>query len=287
MEIQAEALEGELLYPEFSRQYNVREPFDVSDQSKWTIWMALDPHPRTAHAMAWEAISAKGDKGVVGEAWPEFGTRYGPSDGVRYKIRDYAELIQFVESDSQAKPSPFIWARGKRLKVYRRIMDTYGKAIDADEEHEEDYFEKYRQIGNLLSAEAVKAGKPNEQVRLNFDPALKGHENLAKAYDSIGQALATRRDSRGGIVPPVMWVFEDCTECIDEFENVRFPKTKRKPGDDFGLETGAGSEAGEKPITFQKHVLDCLAYIETARPHFVIPARHADSVVNDPNVVRP
>jgi hypothetical protein len=287
MEIEAQALEGELLYPEFQRQYNVCESFDVSDRSKWTIWMGLDPHPRTAHAMAWRAYSGRGDQVICGEAWPEFGTRFGPTDGVRYKIRDYAELIQLFESDSEQKPSPFIWARGKRLKVHRRIMDTYGKAIDADEEHDEDYFEKYRKIGMELSLEAIKRGRPEEQVRLNFDPALKGHENLAKAYDGIGQALATRVDSRGKPVAPILRVFEECTECIDEFENVRYPRTKKKPGDDFGVDVGAGSEGGEKILTFQKHVLDCIAYIETARAGFVMPSRSYGPVYeNDPNVVR-
>src|SRR5271154_2713107 len=76
MEIAYEALEGELLYPEFSRDRNLCQPFDVSDPNYWTLWMALDPHPRTAHAMVWEAFNKHDDRVVCGELWPEFGTRY-------------------------------------------------------------------------------------------------------------------------------------------------------------------------------------------------------------------
>lgn len=275
MEVEYEALEGELLYPEFSRDRNPCEPFDVSDPEYWTIWMALDPHPRTAHAMVWEAFNRFGDRAIVGEGWPEFGTRYGPSDGVRWKVRDYAQMIQFFESDSELKPSPFIWARGKKLKVFRRIMDTYGRAANSDEG--EDYFESYRKVGIQLNKEAETNRKEGQKINLYFDAALKGHDNLAKAYDSIGRALAVRVDSSGRAAPPILRVFEDCYEWIDEAENVRYPKAKKKPGDDFGAEQGAGKDSDEKVITYQRHLLDATAYIETARPGYMMPRRHSSS----------
>lgn len=266
MEIEYEALEGELLYPEFSRQHNLIAPFDVSDAERWTIWMALDPHPRTAHAMVWEAFNSRHDRVVCGEFWPEFGTRYGPTDGIRWKVRDYVQAIQLFESDSECKPAPFEWARGKRLKVHRRLMDTYGKASNADAGDYEDYFDQYRKIGMEFSKEAIN--RPSEQVNLHFDAALKGQNNLAKAYDSIGRALQSRIDA-----PPALRVFADCYETIEEFENVRYPKSEKKRGDDFGLDVGAGKDAGERPISYQKHCLDCLAYIETARPQFMMAHR--------------
>lgn len=273
MECEYEALEGELLYPEFRRDTNCCAPFDVSDPSYWTIWMACDPHPRTAHAMVWEAFNKHHDRVVCGELWPEFGTRYGPNDGVRWKTKDYADAIQLFESDSELKPSPFIWSRGKRLRVFRRIMDTFGKAANSDEGDGEDYFETYRRLGVEMSKKAELMKRPSERVNLSFDAALKGHDNLAKAYDAIGRALAVRKDASGYEVPPSLRVFEDCYETIDECENVRYPKTKKKPGDDFGLDGGAGQAAGETVVTFQRHALDCLAYIETARPKFVMPKR--------------
>src|SRR6185437_5186361 len=133
MEVCYEALEGELLYPQFSRDVNHCKPFDVSDRERWTIWMGLDPHPRTAHAMAWAAFNKHGDAAVCGEFWPEFGTAYGPTDGRRWSTRDYAEAIKLFESDSEYKPEPFVWASGKKLHIYRRYMDTFGSAANSDE----------------------------------------------------------------------------------------------------------------------------------------------------------
>lgn len=277
MEVEYEALEGELLYPEFARGRNLVEPFDVSDPERWTIYMALDPHPRTAHALVWEAFNKHKDRVVCGEFWPEFGTRYGPVDGVRWKTRDYAEAIQLFESDSEVKPAPFVWARGKRLRVFRRYMDTYGKGVGDDGWDGEDYFESYRKAGEELTKEAVIASKATDQVNLSFTAALKGHDNLAKAADSIGQALSARVDSQGRIARPQMMVFNDLYELIDEFENVRFPKAERKRGDDFGNDASAGKESEEKVITYQKHILDGLHYIETGRPEFIMPKRGGGS----------
>jgi hypothetical protein len=242
LEIEYEALEGELLYPQFHASRNVCPPANLSDPNYWTLWMALDPHPRTAHAMAYEAFNKYGDCIVCGEFWPEFGTKYGPTDGARYLTRDYAEAIQLFESDSKNKPVPFEWARGRKLSVAgRRFMDTFGKATYSDEGQGEDYFDSYLRLGNEL------------KINLNFRPALKGSDNLGKAYDSIARKLMPSQ----GDGPPRMRVFETCIETIDEFENVRFPEGE------------AESARDEKPISYQKHALDCLAYIETARPGFI------------------
>lgn len=255
MEIEYEALEGELLHPEFNRERNLCEPFDVSDRDRWTIYMALDPHPRTAHAMVWEAFNKHHDRAVCGEFWPEFGTTYGPTDGIRWHTREYAEWIQFFESDSQEKSEPFRWARGKRLFVHRRFMDTFGAAANSDEG--EDYFETYRRIGFELTK--LNLNNASMSVSLNFTPALKGHDNLAKAQDAIGRALMPKQDAAGANVgPPRMRVFNNLYETIDEFENVRFPEGEPERAVD------------ERPITYQKHCLDCLNYIETSRPRFVM-----------------
>ena len=241
MEIEYEALEGELLYPQFSRDRNIVNPFDVSDPEYWTIWMGLDPHPRTAHGIVWEAFNKHGDQVVCGEAWPEWGTRYGPTDGKRWSTRDYAEMIKFFESDSEQKPSPFEWAKGKVLMVGgRRFMDTFGKATYSDE-GDEDYFAAYARLGNELG------------INLVFQPALKGHNNLAKAQDSIARKLLPS----AGDGPPILRIFADCYELQDELENVRFPEGDPKRPKD------------ERPITYKKHVIDAVHYIETQRPaHF-------------------
>ena len=257
MEIQALAIEGELLYPQFNRERNICQPFDVSDPEYWTLYMALDPHPRTAHAMVWEAFNKYRDRVVVGEMWPEWGTRYGPTNGVRWSTRDYAEAIKLFESDSEYKPSPFLWAKGKKLHVGgRRFMDTFGSGANSDEG--EDFFETYRRLGNELN------------INLNFQPALKGHNNLAKAQDSIARALMPTLQG-----PPILKIFADCDELIEELENVRFPEgDPERPSD-------------ERPLTYRKHVIDCVHYIETARPGFImLRPRFSGPLPFDPRVPR-
>jgi hypothetical protein len=205
--------------------------------------------------MGWLAFNKHGDFVLCGELFPEFGTPMGPTDGIRWHVKEYAEWIQLFESDSEEKPEPFRWARGKRLHIYRRWMDTFGAAANSDTG--EDYFESYRKAGRDIS----RGAKDTMQVNLNYEPALKGHDNLAKAYDFIARALMPQRDAAGHEAPPRFHVFENCYEAIDEFENVRFPEgTPERPVD-------------ERPVSYQKHILDTIHYQVTGRPRFVLPSR--------------
>lgn len=237
MEVAYEALEGELLYPEFNRELNVCEPFDVTDTDIWTIYMGADPHGRTPHAFTWQAFHKNGvDRVVCGELWP--GTHF---PGQQFTVAQYACAIEAIESDSTEKPSWFDWARGKKLKVYYRVMDTHGHAVNSDEG--KDYFETYRKHD------------------LHFWPALKGETRLAVARDSIGTALLpiTYTNSNGeSFRQSALRVFDGCVETISEFERVRYPEgDPERPAD-------------ERPMTYRKHCLDCLAYIETANPGFAL-----------------
>lgn len=236
MEIQYEALQGELLYPEFHRDLSVCEPFDVSDPEMWTIYHACDPHGRTPHAFVWEAFNKNGDRAVCGELWS--GRDY---PGERFTVAQYCEALKWLESDSLDKPSPFDWSRGKQLHVYYRVMDTHGAAVNSDEG--KDYFDTYRSHG------------------FNYFSALKGEVRLAVARDLVGNSLLPLEitTATGKSIRSRMRVFEGCAETIDEFERVRYPEgDPERPSD-------------EKPMTYRKHVLDGLHYIETARPRFVVP----------------
>lgn len=237
MEVEALALEGELLYPEFNPELNVCEPFDVSDSDTWTIYMGCDPHMRTPTAFVWEAFHKNGvDRVVCGELWPG---RHFP--GQSFTIAQYAHAIKGIESDSMKKPSWFEWARGKELKVYYRTMDTHGLAANSDEG--KDFFESYRAHD------------------IHFWPALKGEVRLATARDSIGTALLplTCTPSNGeSFKQGALRVFDGCIETISEFERVRYPEGE------------AERPADERPLTYRKHCLDCLHYIETANPGFAL-----------------
>jgi hypothetical protein len=235
-EIAYEALEGELLYPEWHRELAVCEPFDVSDPEAWTIWHACDPHGRTPHAFVWEAFNKHGDRAVCGEVWTG---RDHP--GERLTVAQYCEGLRWIESDSWDKPIALDWSRGKRLHVYYRVMDTHGAAVNSDEG--KDFFETYRRHG------------------FNYYSALKGEVRLAVARDEIANALLPVEITTGSgkSTRSRLRVFEGCAETIDEFERVRYPEgDPERPAD-------------ERPMTYRKHLLDCLHYIETAKPRFVLP----------------
>jgi hypothetical protein len=231
MEINYEAMEGTPLYPGFSRALHVVPAYDVSDRARWTIWQGADPHTRTPHAFVWEAFGDRGDRVICGELWP--------NDGIAYTTREYAEAIELLESDSFEKPPAFRWCAGKKLEVYDRYMDTHGAAVNSDEG--EDYFKTYANYG------------------LDFKHAHKGEQILSVAVDSIREAMKNKRLD-GSDKIPVLHVFEDCVETVNEFELVRFPK-----GD-------AEKAADERPMTYRKHCLDCAAYIESALPGYVLPS---------------
>jgi hypothetical protein len=235
-EIAYEALEGELLYPEFHRDLAVCEPFDVSDPEAWTIYHACDPHGRTPHAFVWESFNKHGDRAVCGELWTG---RDHPAE--RPTVKQYCALLEWIESDSYNKPMSFDWAQGKKLHIHYRVMDTHGSAVNCDEG--KDYFDNYA------------------RHCFQYFSALKGEVRLAVARDSIGNALLPLEitTASGKSIRSRMRVFEGCVETIDEFERVRYPEgDPERPAD-------------EKPMTYRKHVLDGLHYIETARPRFVLP----------------
>lgn len=235
MEIQYEALEGQLLYPEWNREMNVCGPFDVSDPGEWTIWHACDPHGRTPHAFVWEAINKHGDRVVCGELWS------GRFSSEHFTVAQYAHVLKLIESDSTDKPREFEWSSGKKLTVYYRVMDTHGAAVNSDEGR--DFFETYRKHGFI------------------YRRALKGEVRLAVARDAIANLLLPVEITIGSSTSTrgKLRVFEGCDETIDEFERVRYPEgNPERPAD-------------ERPMTYRKHCLDCLHYIETTRPRFVLP----------------
>jgi hypothetical protein len=234
MEIEYSALEGELLYPEWNRGLNVCEPFDVSDPEYWTIYHACDPHGRTPHAFLWEAFNKHGDQVVCGDLWSG---RDFP--GERFTVAQYALVLKWLESDSKQKPEQFSWANGKALTIYDRVMDTHGLAVNSDQG--KDFFESYRDHD------------------LYYRPALKGEVRLAVARDEIGAGLLAKEFKLGsdGHKHSKLTVFAGCIETISEFERVRYPEGEPE------------RPAHERPMTYRKHCLDCLHYIQTKRPEFV------------------
>lgn len=232
MEIDPWATEGELMYGEYKPDAVDCDPFDVSNPSEWSVWMGCDPHMRTPHGFLWEAFSQSGDSVVCGELWPS----------EQYSVREYAQVINWIESDSHVKPHSFGWSNGHHLRTIKRIMDTHGSAANSDEGG--DFFEAYRKHG------------------LSFYPALKSQQSLAAARDAIGERMlpSPAMTTNGEMMIPLSRVFKTCVELRNEYANVRYPSgVVERPGQ-------------EKPKTYRKHLIDARHYIWTARPSFVRPA---------------
>ena len=231
LEIEWEALEGSRVYPEFKIEQNVCDPFDVSDPAQWTIWHACDPHMRTPHAFAWEAFNKEGDSVLCGELWTK--NHY-------WGCKEWAETIAWLESDSMDKPESWDWARGKKLRIAKRVMDTHGAAANSEEGP--DFFAAYRQHG------------------LNYEKASKGQQILAAARDRIGAAflpqLAYQPDGTP-FLQPKRHIFRTCKEAIYEYQNVRYPE-----GD-------IERPSQERPKTYTKHILDCASYIWTGNGRYI------------------
>jgi hypothetical protein len=65
------ALSGQLVFPTFEETVHVVPDQFPIDPRFSTVWMACDPHPRTAHAFLWLAVNKEGEMAVVWSWWPE------------------------------------------------------------------------------------------------------------------------------------------------------------------------------------------------------------------------
>lgn len=236
MEIEYEALEGELYYPEFKFDRNVCAPHeDVLNVNHWTVWMGADPHGRTPDAFLWEAYSDIGESRTIGELW---------MPGQRFTRFELADTIKWIESDATDKPNAFDWAQGIPIVVRRRHMDTHGKAFD-DKVAGKDAFDTYQDYG------------------LQFDVASKSSADLENARDQIAKEFLPK--ALGGMGEgydmPMRQVFSTCGEIINQYQKVRYPEGEiERPAD-------------ERPMTYRKHLLDCSHYIRTANPGYLLPRR--------------
>ena len=92
-----------LVYKEFDENVHLIEPFELNDN--YTLYCALDPHPRTPHAVMWLAVDNQGTKFIVDELFVE-----GSPEELAGKIK--------------AKESQF------QIKVKKRIIDPMALVKD-------------------------------------------------------------------------------------------------------------------------------------------------------------
>jgi hypothetical protein len=145
-EIKADAFRGQLLFPEFQRQYTVMEPQPIPPDV--TFYMAIDPHPRRPHAFLWMYVDRYDNHVYFREWWPSkiYGKRGRiPEDDEIYHLDDYAETVKWLESGqiNFAAPNGFSDNQGRNQTQYRRIMDPAGKAWATERESGKDLPETF------------------------------------------------------------------------------------------------------------------------------------------------
>jgi hypothetical protein len=192
MEIDYGALGGQLVFPRFDESIHVVPPRMPLDDRYSTVWLACDPHPRTAHAFVWLAAHREGDLAVVWSWWPK--ERHGKESMV---TKDYAEaLIEIEESPLNLKPC-------------FHLMDVAGRSFNADEE--KSYFDKYRDCG------------------IHFQPAKKNRDLVG--YDLINEALKPTPYTIGDTVEqrPRLTIWAGCgdnDELVRQMKYLRYREWK-------------------------------------------------------------
>lgn len=250
MEIEYEAKDGALVYPEFNESLHVIP--DSQIPSTGCRYMSIDPHPRTPHAMLWVLLDRANDYYVYRELWPSVycGRPDNPKDDVKdnsYTIREYAEAIAELEGNEiewrrqQTDDEYGIYrrkARGENI-VYR-FMDQAGKGFRAsgDGQAFEGQSDRYHRFGISCT-----------------DP-IKSHQT---GEDAIHDLLKVRHHSLQGDWPR-LHIAESCVELIVEIKKLRYPKTHAWNVD---------KDLKQDPVKARSHLVDNLRYLATGRLSYI------------------
>lgn len=248
MEIEAGALRGQPVYPDFNPGVHVIKDSEIPIVG--CCYMAIDPHPRTPHAMLWILIDQWSDWYVYRELWPS--VTYGVPGKVRddeqeneYTTKEYAEYIALLEgnylewvaggTDKERAKYRHRPDNQAPEKVIERWMDQAGKAfkVSAEGTPLETYATRYDKYGIICS-----------------DP-VKSH---ASGEDAVRDLLKMRRHELRGPWPK-LHISDQCPELALELKNHRFKLTKT-PTEERDLK--------QERSEFRCHLVDLLRYIATS-----------------------
>lgn len=186
------ALSGQLVFPTFEETIHVVPDQFPIDPKTSTIWMACDPHPRTAHAFLWLAVNKEGEMAVVWSWWPE--ERH---EREALTTKDYAKDLKKIDE------SPI------GLKPYYHLMDVAGRSFNATEELS--YFDAYRNEG------------------VYFSPAKKNRD--LSGYDLINEALKPKEYTVGNRTEewPQLTIWRGCGDndvLVRQLKSLRYKEWK-------------------------------------------------------------
>jgi len=254
-EVDFTASAGQLVFPEFKKEYTVVKPRAIPPDVTW--YMGIDPHPRTPHAFLWMFVDRWGNHVYAREYWPSkaYGRRGNiPEDDELYQIDAYVDAINFLEGPAPNvfSPNGFTDNAGPEQKISRRIMDPAGKAWAVNrqmgKDSEETFWDAYRKLGIYC-----------EPARKDFQAGRDKVGTRLRPRKYVGPASTTHQSQ--------ILIFETCRELIFELEHNRYPlltpsqATKRDPV--------------ETPLQKRSHLTDLLRYLELEDPYWMDPQRAA------------
>jgi hypothetical protein len=250
MEIEYDALDGALIYPEFDPAIHVIPDADIPKRG--CRYMSLDPHPRTPHAALWVLIDKWSDWYVYRDTWPSI--IYGDPRKIRddeednlYTVKEYAETFAFLEGNEleyRHEHTDNEYAtytkRDAGEKIIFRLMDQAGKGFKASGEDAllETYAKRYERYGIYCE-----------------DPK-KSHQ---AGEDAIRNLLKSRRHEVLGMWPR-LHIASSCRELITEFPLHRYQAT-RTPNQEKDLK--------QERAASRCHQLDNLRYLGTSSASYV------------------
>lgn len=252
MEIRADALSGQRVYPDFDPAVHVILDADVPKRG--CVYMSIDPHPRTPHAMLWVLIDRWSDWYVFREVWPSI---VYPVDG-RWRrmketdedhifdVRDYSIWIAKLEGneiewrDAETDYEYGVYQEQRKgERIAGRFMDQAAKGFVARRAgtKEHSYWDVYKRYGIVC-----RGPKKSHDVGENAVHAL----------------LRPRKHEFRGMWPR-LHIAASCKELVAEFPLHRY-KTRRT----ISEEADVRQEARE----LRTHMLDNLRYIATSNAAF-------------------
>lgn len=225
----------------------------------WTRYWALDPHPRTPHAMLWGAVDHWGDFWIYREFWPskvclryEDGKLLGergpqPEGDNRFRVREYIEAVRWLESrdgNLHLKADE---------KIFKRVIDYAARGIKGTTDDSDQ-----RNLQQRYEEESLSLDYP-----LTFEDAIK---DVGTGVEVVNDWLKAREvEHRGGFRPySKLHIFQDrCPELIHQLKSQRYQQLT--PG------MVEKKDPTEKAIEARSHLNDCLRYLCMANPVYIGP----------------
>ncbi len=217
----------------------------------WTRYFALDPHPAVPHAFLWCAVDPHGTRWYYRELWPSKICGLGgnaPSDDHRHTIREYLEVVRWLESKENPDND------GKDERIFKRVIDYAARAMGkgtTDDPEQPNFQQRYEAIGRELGLE------------MTFEDAKK---DLGVGIEQVNEGLMPRpvldaaRDEY--VHRSQIRIFQDkCPELVWELRNNRWRS--------LGPAQAEFQDHSGQIIEKRKHMTDNLRYIEMARPEYV------------------